>query len=309
MDVSKQKSGIPVPQGTKKGKNGSAGNTERAEHDDQQIQTSARGKAAAQNPLAPAMTKKKTAKKNQMSESWADVKIESQSQKMKNQSQTDSSRRKEDIERQLQEAEKQIGALSEIIEKREKMLEDERSDAQKKFNELEDRLMDQEGVLAEHGIDPVSGQKVSGNDEDNKKLETTKKITKKTVHAMRAKLQEMNRQTESFLADIENTMQYLGSLEDASDRAGPFSEETQEMIARIANDEEAIKKVYDENKEPVKASDGGEESDEEVDSGEEKGGGDGSQFFITGAADVEKVVDDDGDDGSQVDTTGAKEMD
>ncbi|RUS85276.1 hypothetical protein EGW08_006977 [Elysia chlorotica] len=303
MNSSKQKSGIPLAM-FQKIKNGS---NNAAELDDQQPQHTDRSEKKGPTHLAAAKTKK-IAQKNQKSETWADVKVESQSQKMRYQTHSDSSRRKEDIEKQLREAESQIGALTDLIEKREKLLEEERSDEQSRASELEDRLMDQEGILADHGIDPVTGQKVPINEEDKKKVESTKKITKKTVQAMRAKLQEMNRQTESFLADIENTMQYLGSLEDASERAGPFSEETREMIARIANDEETIKQVYNENTKPDKTSAGsGESDDEDADLEEEKGGGDPSQFFITGGSESEqKVVHN--TESYQDDTPDAKEM-
>ena len=103
-------------------------------------------------------------------------------------------------------------------------------------------------------------------------------------------------------------MQYLGSLEDASERAGPFSEETKEMIARIAGDEEAIKQVYDENTEPRKdSSSNGESDNENVELEEENAGGDASQFFITGGAESQKdvIVN---DESNQEDTPDAKEM-
>ncbi|GFN85647.1 hypothetical protein PoB_001215300 [Plakobranchus ocellatus] len=302
--AAKHKSGIPQPVSKKTKTTSNQSHAEHQQIDEHKSQNSSRDPpeviSSTQHPLAAAMNKKKAVKKNPISESWADMKIESQSQKMNNQSQSDSSRRKQDIEKQLREAEIQLGEMSELLEKRERMLEEEKSGADSKIKDLEDRLMDQEGILAEHGIDPVTGQKLTPSDEDKKKVEVTKKITKKTVQAMREKLQEMNRQTESFLADIENTMHYLASLEDASERAGPFSEETQAMIARIGGDEEAIKKVYDENAVPElvpnknSVSFAYRESDEEDDAESQKGGekaaGDSAQFFITDATDCDEGI-------------------
>ena len=74
MNVSRHKTGIPQPV-SKKSKNGSDSRSnsarEMAEHDDQQQPNSARDplqmKASSQRgPLAAALTKKSTAKKNQM---------------------------------------------------------------------------------------------------------------------------------------------------------------------------------------------------------------------------------------------------
>ena len=86
-------------------------------------------------------------------------------------------------------------------------------------------------------------------------------------------------------------MQYLGSLEDASERAEPYSKETEAMIARLAGDDDAIKQVYDENAKPADTHD----SDDEVEG--EKGGGDASQFFITDGFDNDKEAVDSVDGG------------
>ncbi|XP_005097923.1 uncharacterized protein DDB_G0283697 [Aplysia californica] len=257
---------------------------------------------SSHHPLAKAMQKRPPVTEvNQSSETYADEKIESVSQKLRGQSKADYLKRKEEMERQLHEAEAQLGTMTDLLEQREKLLQEAQEDAENKTSALQERITDQEEKLILNGIDPVTGEKTVIAEEDKEKMESTKKFTKKRIQKMREKLRQMSAQTETYLVDIENTVHYLESLEDASERAGPISEETQKLVDDAGSDE-FIAKVYAENvppptkpaKDPARPNDAerespsGRESPQDDDDGDDDEKEEGSQaenldskFFIT----------------------------
>uniref|UniRef100_A0A0B7A544 Uncharacterized protein n=2 Tax=Arion vulgaris TaxID=1028688 RepID=A0A0B7A544_9EUPU len=164
---------------------------------------------------------------------------------MRNLSVSESRRRHDDMEKHLKEAEAQLVSMSGLLEQREKMMKEAADEAEKKTTELEQKLLNQDGHLIEHGIDPVTGERITSDEVGERKVESNKKFTKKRVQEMRDKLKQMNNQTESYLSDIENTLQLLNNLELASDRLGRLSEGSLEQFNPALD--EAHENILNEN--------------------------------------------------------------
>ncbi|BFZ07435.1 hypothetical protein BsWGS_10474 [Bradybaena similaris] len=195
------------------------------------------------NPTTHAKLKM-TKNNNQCPETWADEVIQSQSQKLRNSSQSDSRKRWNDMEKHLHEAEAQLATMGKLLEKREKLMNEAAEEAAKKTAELEKKLINQEGHLIKHDIDPVTGTQITLDEEGEKKVEDTRKFTKKRVQEMKAKLHQMNSQAESYLSDIENTLQFLNDLEAAVNRAGQPSDS---ILQRFDDDYEVDKQQPDQS--------------------------------------------------------------
>ncbi|XP_059160253.1 golgin subfamily A member 6-like protein 6 isoform X2 [Physella acuta] len=162
----------------------------------------------------------------QSNEVWSDEKGEGQGHLLSLKAHSEQERRREDMERQLREAEAELASMSQLLDQREKKIKEAEDAAIKQHDQLQQALVDQEKTLIKHGVDPVTGEKIPKNSDEQG--EAAHKFSKKKIQEMKEKLRKMNEQTELCLANLEKSLSDISSLESASVRAR--SPETEAML-------------------------------------------------------------------------------